>query len=361
MFTPDIGGIETTSMRLLPELQARGHQIIALASHSHLDLPEESTYQNIPVYRFPILNAIAKRNLSLQREIQAKVANLKRSFQPDLVQLCIGPPVIALFHLKTIESFPCPTLLSIHANLSGYGAGPNTFLGNLFRNVDWLTSDSQATFKSIHQIYPEAAQKSTVIHNGFQFSSTKIEALNFEIPHIVCIGRLAREKGFDLIINSFEKISQYFRKAHLTIAGEGPARHALEHQVKETGLDDRVQFPGRIAHEEILSLLNSATIVVIPSRCQESFPMVAIEAACLARPIIAARVGGIPESVTHKETGLLFEKENQTDLTKAIHYLIKHPDVAIRMGEAGFLRAKDNFGWSHYVDEYEKLYTMLAS
>lgn len=360
MFYPDIGGIETLAMKLLPDLVARGHQVLALASHSRLDLPEESIYSDIPVYRYPMLEAIANRDLLLIKEIHKKVTKLKCNFQPDIVHICFGPPVIALYHLKTIEAYPSSTLLTINANLTGYNAGKNTLLRKLFQSTDWITSDSQASLSIIQQIYPEINQKSSVIYNGVLFPENEVEAISFDSPHIVCIGRLADEKGFDIVINSFEQILQHHPKAHLTIAGDGPARHDLEDLVREKGIADFVDFPGRIDHQEIMILLNSAAIVVIPSRILESFPMVALEAASMARPIIATRIGGLPESVIQGETGMLFEKEDQDGLTEAIQFLLENPDIAVEMGKQSRLRAKNMFDWACYVDQYENLYKTVS-
>lgn len=360
MFWPDIGGIETIAMRLLPELQDRGHQVIALASHTQLELPEESTYKNILVYRYPILNAIAARNLHLQKEIQNKIKHLKRTFQPDLVQISMGPPVAALFHLKTMDSFPSPLLLTVPANLSGFRANRNTLLGALLRIADWVTSDSQTTLNSIQAVYPQVTQKSTAIYNGFQYSALEIHELNFKTPHILCIGRLVPEKGFDIVIGSFKKVIERFPNASLTIVGDGPERLNLEQQVKENDLCDTVSFSGRIDHKDVVTLINSSVMVVIPSHYQDSLPMVSIEAAWLARPIVAAKVGGLPESVIHGKTGLLFEKENQAELRDAMDFLLENSSIAIQFGKAGHLRAQDKFSWPRYVDAYEKLYQTMA-
>ena len=103
-------------------------------------------------------------------------------------------------------------------------------------------------------------------------------------------------------------------------------------------------------------MLNKATIVVIPSRFRDPFPLVALEASQMARPIVASRVGGIPESVLDQKTGLLVEKEDARAFANAISSLLDNPEKARRMGQAARRYVLENFGFERYVDEYDMLY-----
>jgi len=134
----------------------------------------------------------------------------------------------------------------------------------------------------------------------------------------------------------------------------------LERQIDELGLTDIVDFIGWVAPREVPALLNTATVVLMPSR-QESFGLVALEAALMARPVIATRVGGLPEVVVHEQTGLLVEQENSGALAEAIAYLLAHPHTAIHMGQAARLRAQQVFSWERHVTAYDVLYQQLAA
>ncbi len=107
-------------------------------------------------------------------------------------------------------------------------------------------------------------------------------------------------------------------------------------------------------------LMNSATLIVMPSRRDESFGLVALEAALMARPVVASRVGGLAEVVADRETGLLVDKENPAALARALARLLEDPGTAERMGQAARRRAQELFGLDGVVDAYAGLYQRLA-
>lgn len=97
----------------------------------------------------------------------------------------------------------------------------------------------------------------------------------------------------------------------------------------------------------------------MPSR-REGFGLVALEAALMARPIVATRVGGLPEVVAHNETGLLVEPDDSKALAEAISALIIDRNMAAQMGQAGRRWARKMFCWERCVDAYAALYGELT-
>jgi glycogen(starch) synthase len=98
----------------------------------------------------------------------------------------------------------------------------------------------------------------------------------------------------------------------------------------------------------------------MPSRWEEPFGLVAVEAALMARPVVASRVGGLAEVVADGETGLLVDKEDPAALARAVTHLLKNPATAERMGQAARRRARELFGFERQVDAYDGLYQRLA-
>jgi glycogen(starch) synthase len=172
------------------------------------------------------------------------------------------------------------------------------------------------------------------------------------------LGRLAQQKGFDLALGAFRSIIMRFPRARLIIAGNGPARTELEKQAAKEKISHAVEFIGWVAPEGVPALINDATMVLMPSR-QDSFPLVALEAAGMARPVVATRVGGLPEIVLHKQTGLLVDKEDREGLAQAVFFLIDNPDAAVQMGNAARRRVETAFSWERHVDAYDALYRQL--
>jgi glycosyltransferase involved in cell wall biosynthesis len=105
-------------------------------------------------------------------------------------------------------------------------------------------------------------------------------------------------------------------------------------------------------------LMGDATLVLVPSRL-EGFGLVALEAGSMARPVVATRVGGLPELIIHHETGLLTPGDNSEALTEAIVLLLEQPKIATSMGWAARERALNEFAWKRHVDAYDALYRRL--
>ena len=182
----------------------------------------------------------------------------------------------------------------------------------------------------------------------------------FDPPRIVCLGRLVSEKGFDLALRAFVTILDRFPQARLIVAGDGPLRSELQYQVAGYHIHHAVDFLGWVQPDEVPSLINSATFVLMPSR-QDSMPLVALEAALMGRPVVATNVEGIPEVVIHEHTGILVEQENSEALAAGVIFLLSHPETARQMGQVARRRVKEVFSWERHVDAYDALYRSLIS
>jgi glycogen(starch) synthase len=177
----------------------------------------------------------------------------------------------------------------------------------------------------------------------------------------LCLGRLAREKGFDLALTALPSIASRFPGLNLVISGDGPERENLQRQAVDLGVDKLVKFTGWISPGAVPEVINTATAVLMPSRWEEPFGLVALEAALMARPIVAAKVGAIPEIVLHEQTGLLVEPENAGALANAVARLLEDPPTAERMGRRARRRALANFSFERHVDAYEAVYRSVVA
>jgi glycogen(starch) synthase len=371
-FLPDIGGMETLVAKILPRLKQRDYDLIVVTSHGKYDVPEETEYCGIPVYRFHTRRALGKGNLLEILKIKQKVAKLKQSFRPHLTHIHISDPS-AFFHVNTESAYPSPTLATFHSLLSFQRAAnsPGSLLAKIINTADFVSTVSDYVLAEICRSSPEIMGRSAVIYNGVELADVVPGPLSFDPPQLVCIGRLVRKKGFDLAIDAFRTILAHFPQARLTIIGDGPLRSELTQQAAALGLSDAVEFPGEVKPEDVFSLVGKSTVAVLPSRrvqgkgtdgfmFSEGFPMVALEAALMGRPIIATPVGGLPEAVVHNQTGLLVEEENSQALADAIAYLLTNRDAAVNMGRSGRLRVLDTFSLEKCVDSYDSLYQRLV-
>lgn len=103
----------------------------------------------------------------------------------------------------------------------------------------------------------------------------------------------------------------------MIIIGNGPEKLILEQQARNCGIYKKVHFLGVKDHNKIPLYINSANIIVLPSR-YEGRPVLILEALACGRPVVASRIGGIPETIVNDKLGILFEKENPIALADAI-------------------------------------------
>lgn len=360
VFEPQIGGIEVLSAHLLAGLGPRGYEFAVVTSHLQPGLPDVSDHNGIPVYRFHFARPLVQRNLREIAVLRHQMLELKQSFDPDLIHLnsCLCEPSM-YFHLHTEAQLPLASLMTIHA-LKAPSFGDNSFLGRLLDSVSWVTAVSAATLNQVVDLAPGIKHRSSVIHNGLHMPLIEPAPLSFDPPRLICVGRMVADKGFDLALDAFSLLLGHFPQARLVIAGDGEARQDLEQQAVGLNIQHAVEFLGWVAPDKVPELLNSATMAIMPSRWREPFGLVALQAAQMARPIVATRVGGLPEVVVHGQTGLLVEKEDSAALAESITLLLENPGVATEMGLAARRRAQDAFSIQRFVDAYDALYKKLA-
>ena len=355
-FWPNIGGVEVLASKLLPALRNRGYEYAVIAPKTPAELPDEGRYSGIPIYRFPFRNNLNERSIEHLMETRRKIAALKRAFAPDLVHInAVG--IENFFHLTTAGAHRVPALVTLHGK---WASQADTVVKRTLVDADWVVGCSAAILEEGRKLAPEIISRSCVIYNGLEAPSTPPAPLPFDPPRPLCLGRLAREKGFDLALSAFGAILQRFPRARLVIVGDGLERGALEKQAIHQGVSQAVEFIGWVPPAGVPDLINSSTVVVMPSR-QDSLPLVALEAALMGRPLVVTRVGGLPEIVEHKQSGLLVESEDPNGLTNALSFLLDHPDAAVRMGEAARRRVQTVFRWERHVEAYDALYRQLIS
>ena len=113
----------------------------------------------------------------------------------------------------------------------------------------------------------------------------------------------------------------------LKIVGHGSQEEFLKQYSKNLNLNNRVEFIGKVKHEELVKHYQSAYCLIVPSRSPETFNLTGIEALKAGLPVIAADAGGIKEWLRHEVNGLLFESNNSDDLTSKINTLISNPTM----------------------------------
>lgn len=162
--------------------------------------------------------------------------------------------------------------------------------------------------------------------------------------------------GLDILLKAFAQLNSLVPgRALLKIAGDGPELSRLQALAARLNITDQVEWLGAMPNSEIARFYQNLDVVVVPSR-QESFGVTAVEGSACARPIIASRVGGLPEVVLDGETGIMVEPESVEKLMEAMKVMIDHPEERARMGQAGRDFVLRHYAWEENVTQMEEVY-----
>ena len=359
-FWPRVGGVEVLAARVVLGLRARGHQVLVV-SDRQVVLEAESSFQGIPVRRFPFLETAHFRDADRWVALRQEVAALKRRFQPDVTWI-YHPNIDAAFHLATLAACGSPTLVTAHgAYADGLTAEEHT-IGRVLRTADWVTACTAAALDDTRTRVPEIVGRSSVVWTGLEMPPQAPRPLPAGPPRLLCAGRMrtVREKGFDVAIHALPAVLDRFPGARLAIAGDGPARPEIEAIARDAGVRDHVDFLGWVRPDDLPDVMSDATLVLVPSRVAAGFGLAALQAAQMARVVVAANVGGLREVVADGETGVLCEPGSAEALAAATLDLLADRDGLARMGVRARQRAALGFSLERHVDQYDELLRRLA-
>ncbi len=356
-FWPRVGGLPIVAQSVLRGLRAAGDEIIVVTSLDSPRLPSRTEWNGIPVRRFPFWQVLSARRIEDVLAVRREIELLHRELAPDVVHMNgFGPS--ALFHLETARNGRPPLLLSLHSSNTLSGAATALARQTLER-ADWVAACSRSLLDAACAAVPSIGGRASVVYNGVDPPGPAPAPLPRE-PRVLCLGDVAPHKGFDLAVRALPLLLRRCPGVRLIVAGDGPARDELVRLAAREGVGDAVEFVGAVRHADVPALVNSASVIAIPSR-RESFSLVALEAALMARAVVAAHVDGLPEVVVHGETGLLVEPENPAGLAAAIATLLASPAMAARLGAAARRRARSRFGVQRQVDAYRHLHRRIAN
>jgi glycosyltransferase involved in cell wall biosynthesis len=173
---------------------------------------------------------------------------------------------------------------------------------------------------------------------------------------IGAVGRLAEEKGFDVLIRAVGELASRSRDVGLAIAGDGPERERLAALIAELGLQDRVKLLGFLA--DPTEFYDAMDVYALSSR-REGLPNVLLEAMAAGVPIVATRVAGVPTLIADGENGLLIEPGAAAPLVAALARVADHGELRERLGEAGRQVVLDRYSFARRMAKVAAVYDGL--
>jgi glycosyltransferase involved in cell wall biosynthesis len=248
------------------------------------------------------------------------------------------------------------------------------FKGRFYQTLEFLTNQSLDLYITVSEKDRQMLLKSGIpadaidlVYNTIDLDVTSISGdkdllkQQFNLPPqaivFTGVGRLVPQKGFDILIEAFQKIASQILDVYCLIIGEGDDKDELSGQIQAAGLTDRIRLVGYYDRQNVLSILKSSDVFVMPSR-YEGTPIALLEAAALACPILATCAGGIPELVTHEQHAHLVPPLDPDALAQGFVKMAVDRQYAQTLGQNAQRRVRENFNPQSQIDatwaSYEK-------
>ena len=377
----DVGGAEVLRARLVEALESRGHENAFFGGDREVERDEAAlcTVQR-PDYD--------PRTLVEEPRLVAAFDRFVERFQPDVIHLhqmgnlplelydrigASGVPVVQSVYDYGLfcpnswavlnDGRPCtqgPGAVCLReACHENYPFSPVSALvaHNRLRRLrevsDGFVAATRHLIQQLERHECENAVQVPYFHDGPRLATSDSE----RVPgRVVTIARLVPEKGIAQLLESLKVLRRRRSDAHLVVVGDGPLRADLERQARQLGLEDAVEFKGKLATGALGVELARAMVMAIPSIWAEALPLVCQDAFAAGTPIVASDLGGLPEAVRPGFNGYLANPRSATDFAAALGRVLAGGEVWEQLSEG----SRDSFevgSEQRYVDSIERVYT----
>ncbi len=305
---------------------------------------------------------IAYRLAKALRKIRPDVVHThkyKDSFIGTLVARSLGIPYV----VRIVHGLPEPFMGLRNAKMVAYTAADRLMTGWFVDRVVAVSSDIEKVLIGMY-----GSNRVSCIHNGIDLEAVRVttsrEAFRrkWQIPEdavvIGTVGRLVPVKGHAILLDATRILQASIGNVALVLVGDGPLRKDLEANAKRLGLEKSVIFAGQ--QDQSYDFMNMMDVFVLPS-LHEGIPMVVLEALALQRPVVATRVGGIPEVIEHGQTGFLAEPSDASSLARLLQRLVEDLPMAVSIGKAGRTRVEEKFTARTMAGKTAELYEQVLS
>jgi glycosyltransferase involved in cell wall biosynthesis len=283
---------------------------------------------------------------------KALIATAK--FKPDLLHVHYASG----FGLWGLVAGVSPTIVSVWgSDIVEFtsGAVGKWFMRKVLHKAAHVTATSHFLLDHAVELLPELKDRISLVSFGVPVLE-QVAAPPATLPVKLCYIKSHRPVyGPHILIKAFALARHEIPDLQLSVAGRGEYTKELMRLVIALKLQKSVEFVGYIPNEEIYKFLVAHHIMVMPS-LQESFGVAALEAGACGRPVIATRVGGIPEIVLNNRTGLLVPPNDVDALAEAIVTLARDEEQRRAMGRAAYEFVRDNYSWEKSLDQMCGIY-----
>jgi glycosyltransferase involved in cell wall biosynthesis len=297
----------------------------------------------------------------------------------DLLRFCRRHRVAAFnFHFPTLGAFPIALLrflrlyrraliLSFHGtdlrNARRKGGVEGVLWRFILRNATAIVACSNALGTDAREFAGGAARRVHVVENGLDINdflnkvdrTSKLPAVLLKREFILTVATWEWQKGLDVLLRAFAEVKRSDAEIALVLIGRaGDAEPDLRSLAIQLGVANDVLFIESVPNSHVGVYLERAKAFCLPSRA-EAFGIVILEAGAYRLPVVASRVGGIPEIIIDGETGILTEPDDATELAAALGRVLRDTALARDLGDRLYHRVVDRFSLRRAYQEYSKL------
>lgn len=335
---------------------------------NYSNIPKRTIYEGINIWHprylaFPRSWFFASSGKRMYLGIKDLVTKIYQEFQFDLIHAHVALPD-GFAAMMVSEICNRPFIVTIHGQdlyiTINRNKGCKTALNNVFKKADQIITVS-SELKKIAVNNIGYNHKIMVIGNGVPLNKIITKKSNIDYRNntnrktILSVSYLINRKGIDLNLKAFALLINKYSDLKYQIIGDGPEKNRLKKLAADLGINNRVEFLGRLAHKEVLKHMAKADIFSLPS-WNEGFGVVYIEAMVQGKPVIGCKGEGIEDFVEHGKTGMLVEPKDVDSLVQTIDYLLSNPDEARAMGERARKLVLENYTWVKNAEKTIEVY-----
>ncbi|MGZ9584071.1 N-acetyl-alpha-D-glucosaminyl L-malate synthase BshA [Paenibacillus marinisediminis] len=359
---PSLGGSGVVATELGKLLAERGHQVHFITHHLPFRLGS-SFQKNIYYHEVPVNDYYVFRYPPYDLSLASKMAQVANSQQLDLLHVHYAiPHAVCAYLAKQMANPGLKVVTTLHGTditVLAQDESLKDMIRFAINESDAVTAVSKDLIRETRELL-DIARPIDLTYNFIDkrvYYPRDISHLRseFAYPHekiMMHISNFRPVKRVGDVLDIFAKVQEQV-PSRLVFVGEGPDMTKVQCKIKSMGLEDRVHFLGK--QDEIAQVISLADVLLLPSE-KESFGLVALEAMACGVPTIGSLAGGIPELVSHGETGFLAPIGHTEQMAEYAIQLLQDEEMAARMREACLHRARHVFCNDLITWEYEKIY-----
>lgn len=337
-YPPIGGGGGPIARDLSKEWVKKGHRVRVVTAKFG-DLPAKEIQDGIEIIRLKSL-----RKESFRAKMPAMIGFVIsavswclfscRDFKPDLIHVHFAVPSGPIAMIAS-KKFRCPYVITAHLG-DIPGASPEK-TGKWFQYIYPFTPPiwkKAAAVIAVSEFSKQMALKSynvpiDVIPNGIDYQKIKNTSVEpHDKPEIVFAGRFVPQKNLIQIVETLNRCTDL--NWHCTFIGDGQEKESLIERIKETGLTDRIDFPGWVSPEEVVEKFHQSDILFLPS-LYEGLPVVGIQAMASGLALLMSNAGGNPEIVIQGKNGFINAPEDTEGFVRDLRFMLENPDELMKV------------------------------